>query len=739
MINKLKKFTIIFLSIVLLILLYLTFIGFDTNKFNNFFSNKLNSKNQDISLKFKKIKFYLEPLTLKFRVETLSPTLSIKNNKLEIQEITAKISLISLIKNQNSLEQINVRSKDNKIKNLIKILRVYKNNLQTVILDKVVQNGKIKFNINLELDKKGKLKDNLNISGNIKNFEISYLDKVSTLNTNFDFIYKKNETIISNAKINYNVITIFSDSIKIFKKNNNLFTVEGNFKTNNGKFNTNVFSEKLLGNSKYIKNEVINIDSNSNFSFNINNKAKITNLVLTSKSKIKNIKLLLDNKIIKKVFNHDDKIEFVDQVLNINANIKNLSDLKSGEISISGAGQILVDGIGDDINYIYKKDKNNQRIKILAKLNNNEFYLEELDFKKKKKQKSTLEMDFKINKDKSIKFNKIILKNNENNFDVSDLNFSKNFKINSFKKISFNYKNTKDKVNNISIIKNNNSYIISGESLDGSKIIDNINNNKKNKNQFFDIDTAIKVKLKKFYIDNENYLININGNLKVKKNKIFELNIKSLFLNGEELIFAINTNSQNEQITNMYTKYPKPLLKRYKFIKGFEGGVFDFQSIKKDDISQSVLIIDNFKVKEVPVLAKILTLASLQGIADLLTGEGIRFTDFEMKFRSENNKMLINEIYAIGPAISIMLDGYIERDRFTSLSGTLVPATTINRTISSIPFLGDILVGKKVGEGVFGVSFKVKGSPKNLKTTVNPIKTLTPRFITRTLEKIKKN
>ena len=48
-------------------------------------------------------------------------------------------------------------------------------------------------------------------------------------------------------------------------------------------------------------------------------------------------------------------------------------------------------------------------------------------------------------------------------------------------------------------------------------------------------------------------------------------------------------------------------------------------------------------------------------------------------------------------------------------------------------------MGEKSGEGVFGVSFKIKGQPKNLKTSVNPIKTLTPRFITRTLEKIKKN
>ena len=96
-------------------------------------------------------------------------------------------------------------------------------------------------------------------------------------------------------------------------------------------------------------------------------------------------------------------------------------------------------------------------------------------------------------------------------------------------------------------------------------------------------------------------------------------------------------------------------------------------------------------------------------------------------------------MYAIGPAISILMDGYIEIKKLISLRGTLVPATTINKTIASIPVIGKILVGKKTGEGVFGVSFKIKGQPDNLKTSVNPIKTLTPRFITRTLEKIKKD
>ena len=155
-------------------------------------------------------------------------------------------------------------------------------------------------------------------------------------------------------------------------------------------------------------------------------------------------------------------------------------------------------------------------------------------------------------------------------------------------------------------------------------------------------------------------------------------------------------------------------------------------------MSNSTLNIFDFKVREMPALTKLLSLASLQGIADIMTGEGIRFNDFEMNFKNKNKLMTIDEIYAIGPAISVLMRGYIERDKLISLRGTLVPATTLNKVIGSLPLIGKILVGKKTGEGVVGVSFKMKGPPKNIKTTVNPIKTLTPRFIVRAIEKMKK-
>jgi hypothetical protein len=247
----------------------------------------------------------------------------------------------------------------------------------------------------------------------------------------------------------------------------------------------------------------------------------------------------------------------------------------------------------------------------------------------------------------------------------------------------------------------------------------------------------LKIDLDRLYLDKDYFLENFTGFLFFNNDEIIKGNLIGSFLDNKKLKFTVNSKN-SEKITTLFTDEAKPIINNYKFIKGFNGGKLDFLSSKSGRISISTVKVYNFKLKELPFLTKILTLASLQGIADLLSGEGIRFDEFEMNFTSNDNVIEIKEIYAIGPAISIMMDGYVEKNKLISLRGTLVPATTINKVIGSIPILGKILVGSKTGEGVFGVSFKIKGGLKNPETTVNPIKTLTPRFITRTLEKINK-
>ena len=83
------------------------------------------------------------------------------------------------------------------------------------------------------------------------------------------------------------------------------------------------------------------------------------------------------------------------------------------------------------------------------------------------------------------------------------------------------------------------------------------------------------------------------------------------------------------------------------------------------------------------------------------------------------------------------MEGYQDKSGLTSLRGTLIPAKTLNKLISKIPLLGDIIIPKEVGEGLFGVSFKMKGQKGKIKTTINPIRTLTPRFIQKIIDKNK--
>ena len=303
-----------------------------------------------------------------------------------------------------------------------------------------------------------------------------------------------------------------------------------------------------------------------------------------------------------------------------------------------------------------------------------------------------------------------------------------------------NFKNESNIKNDLQINRDKNSYIVEGKVFDMTNFINNLLFEESDKNNFLFNNTkkTFLFDLKKVYLHSEYFVTKFNGNITFNKSKIENANLDGKFSKGKVVSFKI-FNKDKAKITTLYSELAEPLVKKYDFIKGFNGGLLDFYSIERKSFSESQLKIYDFKVKKIPALAKILTLASLQGIADLLTGEGIRFDELDMKFNSNSDKTKIEELYAIGPAISILMEGYVQKKpNLISLIGTLVPATTINKFVASIPLLGDILVGKKTGEGVFGVSFKIKGPKDDLKTSVNPIKTLAPRFITRTLEKVKK-
>ena len=707
-------------------------IDFDEIYFNNKYQDVIYLKRGKINSKFEKKQLTAELVSNFVLSDSLKLNNNYKNNNLKLSLKTKKnkkIEINGTISNGKTLIDpkvfLNLHNVDSEI------LSDQKINLQT--------NNNFKFEINNNKIEKYFLNSEINLDKlviNKKIQEILYLKNVQinltfrdklldlVLNSNYSFFDKnlnnESERNIVNLKINNNGSEI-SDLEIFVQSDNNLINIK-EFKKYFDFQNQHIL----------IEDQIINLNSDFRINASIDEKFDIKKFAIKSNINFDNLNINYKSNILRKYLtNYENK--FIVKKPEITFEYYN------DFINFQLDGKYLLNNKEDNLFIKFKGNKNNFEFYSLLDLNNSILKIEEIQYLKNKNIPAKLEI-LANNFNNGLLLEKIDLTETKNNISFKNLLLSDDLKILSVDFVDVNFVNDNDIKNNFSIIRNSNKYNIAGNHIDGEKTIERLLD-RKNQNVlsslFNDINTSLILNLDKIYLEKNEYLKNFEGELDIKNNKLFLAKINAVLENESKFSYSLRTTMKNEKITNIFIEKPRPFINNYKFIKGFEEGELKLNSIKIDNSSRSNLKITNFKVKEVPVLAKILTLASLQGIADLLTGEGIRFDEFEMDFKTKNNLTEIEEMYAIGPAISMMMEGYIEKDRMTSLRGTLVPATTINKTIAKIPLLGDILVGRKSGEGIFGVSFKIKGPPNNLKSTVNPIKTLTPRFITRTLEKIK--
>ena len=144
-----------------------------------------------------------------------------------------------------------------------------------------------------------------------------------------------------------------------------------------------------------------------------------------------------------------------------------------------------------------------------------------------------------------------------------------------------------------------------------------------------------------------------------------------------------------------------------------------------------VVQLQDFTLVRAPAFAQILSLASLQGLADTLGGSGLSFNNLDLTFALENGLLRVREGRASGPALGLTAEGDINLNgKIIDFNGVVVPSYTVNSILGDIPLLGDIVVGKK-GEGMFALNYTVKGPYSTAQVAVNPLSALTPGFLRR--------
>jgi hypothetical protein len=133
-------------------------------------------------------------------------------------------------------------------------------------------------------------------------------------------------------------------------------------------------------------------------------------------------------------------------------------------------------------------------------------------------------------------------------------------------------------------------------------------------------------------------------------------------------------------------------------------------------------------------VARLFSAGSLDGPLRLLQGEGIALSTVSMPFSARGKLVTIHDGRAAGSAIGMTYAGMVDRKaERVDLTGSLVPLYGLNSLLGSVPILGDLLVSKK-GEGIFGLTYAMKGNLNEPTLTYNPLSVLTPGIFRRIFE-----
>jgi len=164
------------------------------------------------------------------------------------------------------------------------------------------------------------------------------------------------------------------------------------------------------------------------------------------------------------------------------------------------------------------------------------------------------------------------------------------------------------------------------------------------------------------------------------------------------------------------------------------GGKLDitgaYQDDKPDQPVVGVIHVTDYSVVHAPALARLLTVAMLTGVVDVLQGQGVAFSTLDAPFSLTDGLLKVTDARAFGPALGLTAQGQIDLDHSRmALEGTVVPAYLVNSVLGHIPVVGWLFTGGEKGGGLVAFNFSMKGSTDDPTVVVNPLSALTPGFL----------
>lgn len=244
---------------------------------------------------------------------------------------------------------------------------------------------------------------------------------------------------------------------------------------------------------------------------------------------------------------------------------------------------------------------------------------------------------------------------------------------------------------------------------------------------------SLNVNVKNVLLGEGRALSGVRGSVECTAQRCQTADVKGNTIDGKPFAFRILKNPKGKRQLSLRAESAGHFLRALGVFDGMEGGDLTLTGTYQDSPAGSVLKGradgTGYTVKNAPVLAKILSLASLTGFFDALSGKGITFTRLRAPFTLENDVITLKDAKTFGNAMGLSLDGTIRfPGQKLDLKGTLVPSYSLNTVLGSVPVIGDVLMGG-ADKGIFAASYTIKGAGDEPEVGVNPLSILTPGFL----------
>lgn len=149
-----------------------------------------------------------------------------------------------------------------------------------------------------------------------------------------------------------------------------------------------------------------------------------------------------------------------------------------------------------------------------------------------------------------------------------------------------------------------------------------------------------------------------------------------------------------------------------------------------DQATQEGLVsVSNFSVRGE---SKLQQLAAESGRFD--GRNSVQFTRARAEFTRKTGLMIVREGLVAGPLVGGTIEGEINfAANRLAMNGTIIPAFELNNMFGQIPIVGLFLGGGSNG-GLFGLTFRLTGSPSNPQPDFNPVSAVAPGFLRKIFE-----